>query len=85
MFMWMTVGALDGSGHEVKGLNVVWTHRLMCDRRMGGEGLRRRRGVVCRWTIDRPEKLSECGLLSPMSHVRRGTFPLLTLLYSLCG
>ena len=29
---------------------------------------------------DRPEKLSECGLPSPTSHVRRGLFPLLTSL-----
>ena len=27
---------------------------------------------------DRPEKLSECGLLSPTSHLRGGIFPLLT-------
>ena len=30
---------------------------------------------------DRPEKLSECGLLSPTSHLGRGRFPLITSTY----
>ena len=41
MLRWMTVRALGGSGYEGKGMKMVWTYRLMCDRSMGGEGLRR--------------------------------------------
>ena len=49
---WRTLGALDGSGYEGNRMKVIWTYRLKCDRSMGGEGRRRRRDVVCRWTID---------------------------------
>ena len=49
MLVLMTVEPLR---YEGNGMEVVWTHRLMCDRSMGGEGLRRGRDVVCRWTID---------------------------------
>ena len=37
----MTVGCLNGSRYEWNGMEVIWTHRLMCDRSMGGESLRR--------------------------------------------
>ena len=48
----MTVGSLVGSRYEGNRTEAMWTHRLMCDRSMGGGGLRRWRAVVCRWTID---------------------------------
>ena len=51
MAVGMKVGALDGRRCEWNRTEVIWTYRLMCDRSMGGEGLRRRRDVVCRWTI----------------------------------
>ena len=52
MVVWMPVGSLNRSRYEGKGMKMVWTYRLMCDRSMGGEGLRRWVDVVCRWTID---------------------------------
>lgn len=52
MLVGRTVGGLDGSGYEGNGMEVVWAYRLMCDRSVGGKGLRRWRDVVCRWTID---------------------------------
>ena len=41
MLGWMTVGSFDGGRYEENGMGVVGTYRLMCDRRLGGEGLRR--------------------------------------------
>ena len=38
---WMAVGSFDRGRYEGVGMEVVETHRLMCDRSMGGEGLRR--------------------------------------------
>ena len=41
MLGWITVACLNGSRYEGEGMEVFWTHRLMCNRSMGGECLRR--------------------------------------------
>ena len=59
------------------------TYRLMCDRNMGIEGLLFEEVVV--EDINGLEKLSECGLLSPMAHCWRGTSPPSLHVFGLCS